>query len=152
MMMRGDEVSRGDVISFRVPETIPEVDLAHMRNDIAHRPTVGRQGPWSAFFFAKVSEERALDGPHVVMPLPQLTQEQQRSVADPVFLRAMSMYAQQLLGMASTTGTATPNAETSATNTQPAPEAETGKKTKPANTGAVDKRALDLANKLRGGE
>ena len=148
MMMRGDEVRRGDVISFRVPETIPEVDLAHMRNDIAHRPTVGRQGPWSAFFFAKVSEERALDGPHVVIPLPQLTQEQQRSVADPVFLRAMSMYAQQLLGMAPSTGTATPNAETSAT--QPDPEAATGKKAKPANTGAVDKRALDLANKLKG--
>ena len=147
-MMRGDEVSRGDVISFRVPETVPEGDLAHMRTDIAHRPTVGRQGPWSAFFFAKVSEERALEGPHVVIPLPQLTQEQQRSVADPVFLRAMSMYAQQLLGMAPSTGTATPNAETSAT--QPDPESP-GKKAKPANTGgAVDKRALDLANKLKG--
>ena len=149
MLVRGDEVSRGDVISFRVPETILDIDLEHMRTDIAHRPTVGRQGPWSAFFFAKVSEERALDGPHVVIPLPQLTQEQQRSVADPVFVRAMSMYAQQLLGMAPSTVAATTNAESPATATQPAPEAA-GKKAKPANTGAVDKRALDLANKLRG--
>ena len=152
MTMRGDEVRRGDVISFRVPETILDVDLAHMRTDIAHRPTVGRQGPWSAFFFAKVSEERALDGPHVVIPLPQLTEQQQRSVADPVFLRAMSLYAQQLLGMAPTIVAPTPNVDTPTMTTQPAPEAATGKKTKPANTGAVDKRALDLANKLRGGE
>ena len=149
MMMRGDEVRRGDVISFRVPETIPDVDLEHMRTDIAHRPIAGRQGPWSAFFFAKLSEERVLDGPHVVIPLPQLTEEQQRSVADPVFLRAMSMYAQQLLGIGPTTVAATPNVETSPTNTQPASEAA-GEKAKPASTGAVDKRALDLANKLRG--
>jgi hypothetical protein len=95
-MSHRPDVKAGDVLSFRVPETISSEDLNHLKQ-IAKRPTTGRTGAINDFFFSKVAEDRLQQSRYISIHLPDLSEEQITLLNSQVFRNAMTIYAYQIL-------------------------------------------------------
>jgi hypothetical protein len=102
-MSRRTEYEAGSVVAFRIPEHIAQEDLEHLRR-IAMRPTTGKVGAVSEFFFAKVAEDRVQQSRHVTIALPDLTDDELHMLDNPMFKKALALYAYQLLGRSGVAG------------------------------------------------
>ncbi|WDL99799.1 hypothetical protein [Alicyclobacillus sp. ALC3] len=96
-MTRRTELRPGDVISFRVPQNISSVDLDYL-NQVAGRNTEGKAGAIAGFFFRRLEQARVETGIHASVTLPPLNQYELQQLENPLFQRALSIFACQLLG------------------------------------------------------
>ncbi|MCI0184746.1 hypothetical protein [Sulfoacidibacillus ferrooxidans] len=155
-MSRKPDLKAGDVLSFRIPENISSDDLSHLKR-IAKRPTSGKTGAINSFFFSKITEDRMQQSRHVSIDLPEVSDEQIAMVDSPIFKKALTMYAYQLLGATGPTvermREALNNHEEHATKNETMiglDQAQNQYEKQSDVANQPDQRALDLMRKLQG--
>ncbi|MCL6599566.1 MAG: hypothetical protein K6T81_12615 [Alicyclobacillus macrosporangiidus] len=158
-MPRRPDFKAGSVLSFRIPENISPEDLEHLRR-IAKRPTTGKAGAVSEFFFAKVAEDRVQQSRHVTIALPDLTDDELHMLDNPMFKKALALYAYQLLGRSvAVVGRVVPTEDISErlqTEDQQGDddhdrhESLEGTNEPAVSSQEIDPKALELLRKLRG--
>lgn len=154
-MPRRPDFKAGSVLSFRIPENISPEDLDHL-NRIAKRSTSGRAGAVSEFFFAKVAEDRIQQSRSVTIELPDVTDDELHELDNPMFKRALALFAYQLLGRSLVS---IPNSDghenhTEGPHEQQKSTTEVQKENMVENvwddTQDIDPKALELLRKLKG--